>query len=162
MLLMPQPASVAELRMTATAAMRRKPCRSMGIAPGCRSHSRTYLARSGMWGSICGRKRGQYPIFWGVVVLPPEEQVAQAASRVQRHGKFLERAHGEGTHVGGAIGVTGPEREDPLRGAGDRDAGVSGRITVAIASRSGGAGLGQTPRCAVPVAHGGGNQNSVR
>jgi hypothetical protein len=50
-------------------------------------------------------------------------------------------------HVGEPLGVAGLKRNSPLDGASNRKTGVAGRITVAIANRSGRAGFTQTPSC---------------
>src|SRR5262249_56945436 len=80
---------------------------------------------------------------------------------LQRRGKLFERAPGEGAHIRGAIAAAGPQRDDPLQGASNGDAGGAGRVAVAVAGWSGGTGLRETPGRAVPLAQGGGDRGGV-
>jgi 4-carboxymuconolactone decarboxylase len=62
----------------------------------------------------------------------------------------IERRHAERTHVGNAIAAAGLERDRALDGTGlgcpyNGEAAMPGRVAVAIASRAGGATLGQGP-----------------
>src|SRR3954452_8578079 len=67
-------------------------------------------------------------------------------------GEQLERLRREGRHVGAPVGAAGPQGEGALRRPGDRDAGVAGRIAVAVARRPGGAGFGEPPGGVQPLA----------
>src|SRR4029077_10061490 len=67
--------------------------------------------------------------------------------------KKFERALGEGIHICKPLGAAGSQRNRALGRADNRDAAMTGRIAVAVAGRSGGAGFAKTPNRAVSLAH---------
>src|SRR5215831_17518352 len=166
MLLMPQPASAAaSVRTAPSATMRRKPWPSMGIAP--RSPRGTPLSYS--HGAACGDRfvaaKGGVPPFLPPPIwrqnVPLHSPTPAKTSCLQHRLEFRKRAQGEGAHVVSPISIAGPQRENPLHGAGDGNAGVTCRVAVAVAGRSGGARLSQTPGRTMPLAHGSGDQGSI-
>ena len=62
-------------------------------------------------------------------------------------GQKLKGGSCKGLHVGEPLGAAGLKRNSPLDGACNRKTSVAGRITVAIANRSGRAGFTQAPSC---------------
>src|SRR5262249_22558507 len=111
MLLMPQPASIAASVKTApSAAMRRKPWRSMGIAPG----SRRVRDPGDLHGPACGDRfvaaKGVMALFFRPPIWDPyvPTPCKPRASSRQCRDEFLKRAQGEGAHIGAAIAAAGP------------------------------------------------------
>ena len=65
-------------------------------------------------------------------------------------------------HVGEPFGAAGLKRSSPLGDASDRKTCVAGRITVAIASRSGRSSFTQAPGCGEAFLHSARKQQRVR
>ena len=80
---------------------------------------------------------------------------------LRRRNDFYEqfkRAFGERIHIRQPFRAAGAQRDRALGKTGlsstrNRDAGVAGRIAVAVAARPRGAGFAKTPDCTVPFAH---------
>ncbi len=67
----------------------------------------------------------------------------------------------EGAHVGLPVRASGPDRENALGWSGDGDAGMPGRVAVAVAGRARRSGLRQSPGRAVLLTYRARQQRSV-